>query len=93
VYLRGKATDARVASHSLDGEALAMRAALWMFGGPNRMAAAQSLARMGQKLFAKDGMIEKLPGPLKGWTNARDFPALPAESFRSWFKSREKKQP
>jgi L-lactate dehydrogenase complex protein LldF len=91
VYLRGKATDARVASHSLDGEALAMRAALWMFGGPNRMAAAQSLGRIGQKLFAKDGMIEKLPGPLKGWTNARDFPALPAESFRSWWKAREKK--
>jgi L-lactate dehydrogenase complex protein LldF len=57
------------------------------------MAAAQSLARIGQKLFAKDGMIEKLPGPLKGWTNARDFPALPAESFRSWWKLREKKKP
>ena len=67
-----------------------MRAALWMFGGNGRMAAAQSLARAGQKLFARDGMIEKLPGQLKGWTQARDFPALPQQSFRAWWKSREK---
>jgi L-lactate dehydrogenase complex protein LldF len=90
VHLRGKSTEARVASHTLDGEAIAMRAALWMFGGTGRMAAAQSLARAGQKFFVRDGMITRLPGPLKGWTDARDFPALPPQSFRAWWKARQK---
>jgi len=66
-----------------------MKAALWMFGGNGRMAAAQAVGRFGQKLLARDGMITRLPGPLRGWTDARDFPALPTESFRDWWKARK----
>ena len=73
---------------SLDGEALAMRAALWVFGGATRMRLAQGAARIGQKLFAREGVIEKLPGPLAAWSASRDFPAIPAESFRDWWKCR-----
>jgi L-lactate dehydrogenase complex protein LldF len=91
VHLRGKSVDARVASKTLDAEALAMQAVLWMFGGTGRMAAAQSIGRAGQKLLAHDGVISRLPGPLSGWTDARDFPALPAQSFRDWWKKRERK--
>jgi len=90
VHLRGQVTDARRASHSIDAEALAMKAALWLFGGNGRMAMAQHLGRLGQKLLAHDGVISKLPGPLGGWTTARDFPALPPQSFRGWWASREK---
>ncbi|MBM4761017.1 LutB/LldF family L-lactate oxidation iron-sulfur protein [Bacillus sp. B15-48] len=39
--------------------------------------------------WSKDGNIENGPGPLKLWTDIRDFPA-PQQSFRSWFKQREK---
>lgn len=42
--------------------------------------------------FSKDGKIEKGPGPLKDWTNARDFPAPEKETFRKWFKNREKEE-
>ena len=88
VHLRGKATDERRGRTSLDGEALAMRAALWVFGGATRMRLAQGAARIGQKLFAREGVIEKLPGPLAAWSASRDFPAIPAESFRNWWKRR-----
>lgn len=40
--------------------------------------------------FAKDGTIEKGPGPLRGWTDVRDFPAPEKERFRDWFKNRQK---
>lgn len=35
--------------------------------------------------FAKDGSISKGPGPLKAWTNKRDFPAPSKDNFRQWF--------
>jgi L-lactate dehydrogenase complex protein LldF len=57
------------------------------------MAAAQHLGRIGQKLLVHDGVISRLPGPLSGWTDARDFPALPQQSFRQWWKARGKKPP
>jgi L-lactate dehydrogenase complex protein LldF len=62
-----------------------------MFGGNGRMAAAQAVGRIGQKAFVHDGVMSRLPGPLSGWTDARDFPALPKESFRDWWKTRGKK--
>lgn len=36
--------------------------------------------------------ITKGVGPLKEWTNERDFPAPKKESFRDWFKTREKEE-
>jgi L-lactate dehydrogenase complex protein LldF len=91
VHLRAKSASARRAAHRFDAESLAMQAALWMFGGNGRMAAAQHLGRIGQKLLVHDGVISRLPGPLSGWTDARDFPALPRESFRQWWKTRSRK--
>ena len=40
--------------------------------------------------WTKDGMIENGPGPLKAWTDVRDFYAPQGQSFRSWFKQRQK---
>lgn len=31
--------------------------------------------------------IEKLPPPLDGWTDYRDFPAFPKQSFRDWWRA------
>lgn len=42
------------------------------------------------KPFAKDDMISKGPGPLKTWTNVRDFPAPKEQRLRDWFETRDK---
>ncbi len=39
--------------------------------------------------FTKEGSIKNGPGPLKSWTDTRDFPESKKERFRDWFKSRE----
>lgn len=48
------------------------------------------MARSALKPWTKDGVIESGPGPLKGWTDVRDFPAPSEQTFRAWFKSRQK---
>lgn len=56
-----------------------------------------SLFKMGTKAapylvkpFMTDDKIAKGPGPLKNWTEIRDFPTPKKERFRDWFKKREK---
>ncbi len=47
----------------------------------------QSLQRFGmRRLKSKDGWISKMPGPAKGWTDVRDFPVPPRQSFRDLWK-------
>ena len=48
--------------------------------------AAFKIAAAGQKLFTqKDGMIRRLPPPLRGWTEGRDIRPLAKESFvQNW---------
>jgi L-lactate dehydrogenase complex protein LldF len=40
---------------------------------------------------AKDGWISRMPGPAKGWTQARDFPMPPKKTFRQLWKDRRTK--
>ncbi|PAE17863.1 iron-sulfur cluster-binding protein [Virgibacillus sp. 7505] len=53
-------------------------------------AAGSKMASTVMKPFTKDEMISKGPGPLKAWTEIRDFPAPNKERFRDWFKQHEK---
>lgn len=48
------------------------------------------IARPALKPWTKDETIKNGPGPLKGWTNSRDFPAPSKQTFRAWFKDRQK---
>jgi L-lactate dehydrogenase complex protein LldF len=91
VHLRAKSVAARRARNPLDGETLAMRAMAFVFGGAGRIAALQTLGRIAQKPLAREGSIRNLPGPMSGWSESRDFPALPAQSFRAWWTSRPQK--
>ncbi|MYL49762.1 iron-sulfur cluster-binding protein [Halobacillus litoralis] len=50
------------------------------------------MARTAMKPWTKDEQIEKGPGPLKGWTESRDFPAPAKKNFREWYKQREKRR-
>ncbi len=49
---------------------------------------AQRTARVAQRPLARDGRIRRLPGPLAGWTSARDVPPVPAQTFRDWWRER-----
>jgi L-lactate dehydrogenase complex protein LldF len=69
-------------------ETLAMRGAGLMFEHEGLFELAQAAARMAQAPFAKDDRLSWLPGPLEGWSRSRDFPALPAQSFRQWWRAR-----
>lgn len=40
--------------------------------------------------FTGGNSIQKGPGPIKPWTDVRDFPAPNKERFRDWYKKREK---
>ncbi|PLR76105.1 iron-sulfur cluster-binding protein [Bacillus sp. V3-13] len=60
-------------------------------------AASPSLYKIGSKMapvamnpFTAGDKISKGPGPLKAWTDAREFPAPNKERFRDWFKNRDK---
>ncbi|GAC1661987.1 MAG: LutB/LldF family L-lactate oxidation iron-sulfur protein [Candidatus Acidiferrum sp.] len=71
-------------------ERVAMKGAAFAFSGSSRLGLAQKFARLVQRPFDRDGVIHSLPGILANWTNARDLPAIPKETFREWWAKREK---
>ena len=68
------------------GERLLMKAAALAFADSSRLSIAQKLARAAQWPFKRGGQLSTLRGPLAAWTASRDLPAVPAESFRDWWK-------
>ena len=81
VHLRGKA----VAEKGITPESVGMAAASWMMANPGRFRLAQRLAGLG-RLVARRGRIRRLPWPASRWTDARDLPAPPKESFSAWWR-------
>jgi L-lactate dehydrogenase complex protein LldF len=70
-------------------EALAMKATSWAFSDARRMALGERLASFGRVLGRRPmpggrRRLGRLPGAA-AWTDARDLPAPPAESFRAWW--------
>lgn len=39
--------------------------------------------------YTARGWVERMPGPLQGWTSERDMPTPPARSFRQWWQTRD----
>lgn len=54
---------------------------------PARWARLRRLARLVTTMLASRGWIGKIPGPGRGWTEHRDLPRPPAESFGDWWRS------
>jgi L-lactate dehydrogenase complex protein LldF len=69
-------------------EHAAMRAMARIFANRRLYEAAQRAGRLTQWPLVRDGTIRRLPGPLSGWTSARDLPAVPPQSFRDWWRER-----
>ncbi|MFJ9949391.1 LutB/LldF family L-lactate oxidation iron-sulfur protein [Kitasatospora sp. NPDC091207] len=83
-HLRAEAVEA--GRGPLNPEALAMKAAATVLDSPRLLSAAQRAAAAGGRLLARRGRIGRLPGPLRGWSDTRDTPVPPAESFRTWWR-------
>ncbi|WP_084725670.1 LutB/LldF family L-lactate oxidation iron-sulfur protein [Streptacidiphilus melanogenes] len=85
-HLRAEVVEAKRAKRRVPGaEALAMKAATAVLASPRRLSVAQKAAALGGRLVSCKDVIGPLPGPLHAWTDARDTPAPPTESFRAWW--------
>ena len=93
VHLRheevARATGAGSVRERLAPEHAAMRAMARVFANRRLYEAAQRAGRLTQWPLVRDGSIRRLPGPLAGWTSARDLPAVPRQSFRDWWRERQ----
>jgi L-lactate dehydrogenase complex protein LldF len=81
VHLRGRVV--REAKSRWSAERLTMDALARVFGSRGHYERAQRMARLG------NGPLAKLPGPLSGWTEMRELPHVPRETFRDWWVARD----
>jgi L-lactate dehydrogenase complex protein LldF len=92
VHLRheevAQATRGASVRERLAPEHAVMRALARVFANRRLYEAAQRAGRLSQWPLVRDGAIRRLPGPLSGWSSARDLPAVPAQSFRDWWRER-----
>jgi L-lactate dehydrogenase complex protein LldF len=84
IHLRGKVVDSHRGGVPGALQA-AMTGASWTLGGGRRLAVLQKLAGVAGVVFGRLGLIGRMPAPLSRWTDARDLPAPPRESFRAWW--------
>ena len=71
------------------GERMAMRALAGLFSSRGAYETAQRGGRVAAWPFARRGRrIERMPGPLRAWTVARDLPP-PGGTFRDWWRRRD----
>jgi L-lactate dehydrogenase complex protein LldF len=61
-----------------------------VFSSGRTFEAAQRLGQVGQWPFVSHGWVRHLPGMLGNWTAVRDLKPLPEQTFRSWWRDREK---
>ncbi|HWG24639.1 MAG TPA: LutB/LldF family L-lactate oxidation iron-sulfur protein [Actinospica sp.] len=81
VHLRARVTETEPGHRA---ERAAMKAATYAMTHPAAYRAAEAAAVRSRKLIPK---AQKLPiGPAKAWTESRDLPELPRQTFRQWWK-------
>jgi L-lactate dehydrogenase complex protein LldF len=94
VYLRGEDVSGGTTGRrrrSLPSQMdLALGAASWALSSGDRLGLLEKGLPVARALAGRDEKISRLPGLGAGWTQSRDVPAPPSESFRSWWKKREK---
>ena len=72
------------------GEKAAMGAAGAVMARPRLWRAALGAARFLSRPWRGRGRVRRLPWPGSKWTGSRDMPVPPRESFRDWWKERER---
>lgn len=71
-------------------EKLAMKGYQLAASSPSIYKAGTKSASTVMAPFTQANSIQKGPGPMKPWTDVRDFPAPNKERFRDWYKKRDK---
>jgi L-lactate dehydrogenase complex protein LldF len=93
VHLRSKVVDAHRGRVPY-GQDAAMGVAAWTLGSPRRLQLAERLASLSGRLTSRlarrrapggRAVLGRLPWPASTWTDTRDLPTPPAESFRRWW--------
>ena len=73
---------------------LGMQAWGFSFSHPLLYEAGRKVTAALSQSLAPDGAAHRsLPGPLSAWTDHRDFPSFPAQSFRDWWRSERGERP
>ncbi|WUI04352.1 lactate utilization protein [Spirillospora sp. NBC_00431] len=88
VHLRGMVVESRRRRPVPTPELMLMRGLAWTMGDPRRYETALRRGTRWARLLSRGGRIRRLPGLLGKWTEARDLPAPPSESFRAWWTRR-----
>jgi len=89
VHLRAQVVDGHRDDRAPKPEALAFRAAGWALGDERRLGRIERLSGLAGRVLRRGGrapVLRRVPGPGGAWTDARDLPAPPAESFRAWWR-------
>jgi L-lactate dehydrogenase complex protein LldF len=86
VHMRGEVVESRRRRPVPTPELLMMRSIAWTMGDERRYEATQRRTAKWARLLSRGGWIRRLPGLLGKWTDARDLPAPPRESFRDWWR-------
>lgn len=90
VHLRGRVV--REQQSGANFEAVSMKVMSRIFSNHRSFEAAQRLGRLAQWPFVSAGWIRHLPGMLGNWTAVRDLQAMPKQTFRSWWRERERRR-
>jgi L-lactate dehydrogenase complex protein LldF len=85
VHLRAKSVEEDKARNRPTAWGAAMKAASFVMADAGRFATAEKGLALGRIVAGRSGRISSLPFPGSLWTEARDLPAPPKETFRSWW--------
>jgi L-lactate dehydrogenase complex protein LldF len=85
VELRGQAVDSDRGRTIPGGWDAAMKAASWVMSDPKRFVAAEKALAAGRLVAGRDRNIKHLPYPGSAWTQSKDMPAPPKQTFRQWW--------
>ncbi|MDQ0822085.1 L-lactate dehydrogenase complex protein LldF [Arthrobacter sp. V4I6] len=86
VHLRSVDVDSKRGKRKLPSQMdVGMKAASWALSSGKRLGLIEKGLPLGRLAAGPDKKITKLPGIAAGWTQSRDIPAPPPQSFRSWW--------
>ena len=93
LHLRGEVVRHKQRNSVFPGvEGLAMKMLAGVFASPSMFERMQKLGRFGQRLLLRRGVITSLPGQLGGWTAVRDVYPIANQTFREWWRERQRSE-